>query len=79
VSECPTCGQHVTQLIDAEPVRRHLHALVKSGANLHRIALASGISYGSVYTLAYGVAGRTPTQRVKPTTAEALLSVTVSA
>lgn len=79
-------------LVDAEPVRAHVRALMDAGMGLKRIAAAAGISNGAASKLIYGVYAqvegpqrgckgsgqrvRPPARRVRKETAEKLLAVT---
>lgn len=90
---CPACTaantdyertrfrQHVygrwNGLIDAQPAREHVEALMASGMGLKRIAVAAGVSAGAVGKLIYGAPGRgmAPSTRLQPGTVTALLAV----
>jgi lambda repressor-like predicted transcriptional regulator len=65
---------YVPDLVDSTEVRRHVAALVESGASLASIARTADLSNPTVYALM----GDTPPRRVKITTARALLSVRAS-
>ncbi|WP_262062636.1 hypothetical protein [Streptomyces sp. STR69] len=67
--------------VGAEPVRRHVRALMDQGMGWRRIAEASGVSKGTVNKLLYGAPGRgvAPCRRIRRETAEQLLAVRYSA
>lgn len=60
--------------VDAEPVRQHVQRLRAAGMGQKRVAELAGISSNTIAKLLYGA---TPTRRVRPATAERLLSVTL--
>lgn len=62
--------------VDASPVRRHIRWLTRQGVGLKQIAKAPGISHGALSKVVYGTAQRSPSKRVRPATAEAVLAVT---
>lgn len=69
-------GGAVEDLVDAEPARRHVKALMAAGIGRRRIAEVSGVSGGSLTKLLYGgPAGRPPARRIRPATARKLLAV----
>lgn len=61
--------------VDAEPVRQHLLMLREHGISYIRAAELAGMYAPTVGRLLYTVAGRKPTQRVRPETAAAILAV----
>lgn len=61
--------------VEAEPVRRHVRALVDAGMATKTIAATAGISPSVVRALLWGNQGP-PTQRIRPAAAAALLAVT---
>jgi len=73
-------GRPTTDLIDAEPVRIHVRALLDAGMGTRAIAEAAGVDRKRVTTLLNGRGdrGAPPTRRLKPETAAALLAVTVT-
>lgn len=64
-------------MVDAEPVRQHLHRLRAAGLGWKRTASLAGVSVSTVSKLLYGsrTRGMSPTQRVRPSTATAILAV----
>lgn len=67
-------------LVDAQPVRDHMQALQDAGMGWKRIARQAGISTGTITKIVYGSprpdgTRRPPARRVRPETAEAILSV----
>lgn len=68
-------------LVDAEPSRRHVRALMDAGMGLKRIVAVSGVPQGQLWKLLYGKkradGTRVPSKRVKPTTEARLLAVKV--
>lgn len=63
--------------VDAAPVRDHVHQLRAAGIGTDQIAALAGVSPSHVRALIYPThAGRPPITRVRPRTAERLLSVT---
>jgi hypothetical protein len=64
-----------TPLVDAEPVRMHVQALMQAGVGYRRIAAESGVSTSTIDMLLYGGGRPAQTQRVRPETARALLAV----
>lgn len=63
-------GRPTTDLVDAEPIREHLCALMVRGATLNQICDASGVSYGVLSRILY--LGQ---KRVKSNSAGALLAL----
>jgi hypothetical protein len=63
--------------LDAEPVRRHVRALMAAGIGLRRIAELAQQPYGTVASLVYGSprSGRPPSRRIRPHTASQLLAI----
>lgn len=66
-------------LVDAEPARQHVRALMAQGMGLKRIARVSGVAHGSLSKLMYGVHDqgkivRAPAKRLKPKNSQALLA-----
>lgn len=72
-------GAVAPRMVDAEPVRRHVRALMAAGMGWERIAATAGVGEGAVAHLLYGQpsAGRAPSTRVTRTTAERLFAVVV--
>lgn len=70
-------GRHA--YVDATPVREHVQHLQAEGMGWKRIARAAGLGESVVWKLLYGDPTRNmaPSKRVRPTTAEKLLSVTL--
>jgi len=66
-------------LVDAEPARQHVRALQAAGMGRKRVIAASGISAGSMSALMYGVGDRPPAKRIRPTTAQRILALTLPA
>lgn len=64
-------------MVDAAPVREHVHALGARGLGWKRVAKLSGVSNGAMSKLLYGDRGHglAPTKRVRPATATAILAV----
>lgn len=62
-------------LVDAEPVRAHIRALVAAGMSHQRIKELSGSSSGAWTKIMYGVKGRPPARRVRRATAERYLTI----
>lgn len=64
-------------MVDAEPVRQHVHVLGKRGLGWKRVAALAGVSNGAMSKLLYGDSSRgfPPTKRVRPATAAAILAV----
>jgi len=61
--------------VDARPARDHLYALSRAGIGWKRATELSGLSTGTVSKLLFGKAGRLPSRRIRPETAEAILAV----
>lgn len=63
--------------VDAEPARQHVRDLGRQGMGWKRVAKAAGLSPSTVWKLMYGddKRGRAPNKRIRPGTAEAILSV----
>lgn len=66
------------RLVSADPARAHVRELMAAGMGHKRIAELAGVSMSAVGSLLYGKPGRPPTRRIKPATAQALLSVTAT-
>lgn len=69
-------------LVDAQPARDHIKELTDAGMGLKQITKASGISGGMLTKLIYGTprpdgTRRPPAARIKPSTAERILAVTL--
>lgn len=62
-------------MVDAEPVRQHIRALMAAEIGWQRVARAAGVSTGGVSRILYGASGRGPCKKVKKTTADAILAV----
>lgn len=65
--------------VDASPARAHVRTLSAQGMGWKRVARAAGLSASTVWKLMYGnpTIGRAPNKRIRPATAEAILSVKV--
>jgi transcriptional regulator with XRE-family HTH domain len=94
---CPNCAnahkeyetnrvrQHAygrwSNLVDAEPSRRHILHLTDQGMGLKRIVAVSGISQGVLWKLVYGKRRpddtRVPTRRVRQGTEQRILAIKV--
>jgi transcriptional regulator with XRE-family HTH domain len=61
--------------VDAEPIRRHLEMLGEQGISLRRVAQVAGIDRKRIQALINGTHGRRPSNKVRPETAAAILSV----
>lgn len=61
--------------VDADPARRHVHALMAQGMGLKRIAAQTEISNGSLSKLVYGRRGETVSKRIRKDIATRLLAV----
>lgn len=66
--------------VDAEPVRRHVRALMAYGVGWMRIARLVGVPQSTVEKLLYGDPrrGQAPSKRIRPETAERLLALSPS-
>lgn len=74
-------------LVDAEPARQHIRALMAQGMGLKRIAAVSGVAHGVLWKLIYGKRKRlksgkpskrrTPSRRVRPETEARILATKV--
>lgn len=68
-------------LVDADPVRMHVRALMAAGIGYKRVGEMAGVSHGAMTKLLYGVTSggveqrRPPARRVRRATAAALLGV----
>lgn len=66
-------------LVDAEPSRRHVRALMDAGMGLKRIVAVSGIPQGQLWKLMYGKkrpdGSQVPSKRVRPSTEARILAV----
>lgn len=67
----------IQSYIDAQPARDHVSALGQQGMGWKRVARTAGLSPSTVWKLMYGdpARGREPNKRIRPATAEAILSV----
>lgn len=64
-------------LVDAEPVRAHVRALMAAGVGQQTIIAKSGVPRSTVRALLYGArGGRLPSAKVRRETADQLLAVT---
>lgn len=63
--------------VSANQAREHITFLATQGVGLKQIAKVSGVSHGALWKLVYGVpsAGRAPSKRIRPATAQAILAV----
>lgn len=63
--------------VDAEPVRRHVRALMSAGMGVPRIQQVSTVSKGVLARLVYGAPGRgeAPSSKIRPVNAAKLLAV----
>ena len=66
------------RLVSAEQARQHVLELMAAGVGCRQVARLAGLSTSAVKSIIWGKPGRPPTRRIKPSTAEALLSVTAS-
>ena len=66
------------RLVSAEQARQHVLELMAAGVGFKRVARLAGLSTSAVASIIWGKPGRPPTRRIKPSTAEAILSVTAS-
>jgi transcriptional regulator with XRE-family HTH domain len=68
--------------VDAAPAREHCHELMAAGVGLKQIAKLSGVAHGALWKLVYGkrrADGRqTPSRRIRPATAAAILALPIS-
>lgn len=55
-----------SDLVDAEPARRHLQQLLAAGMGLKTIATKGGIGHGSISSILYGKPARDPRERRPP-------------
>lgn len=66
-------------LVDADPARQHLLALMAAGMGLKRIVAVSDLSQGMLWKLIYGKkrpdGSRTPSRRIRPATEARILAV----
>jgi len=66
-------------LVDAEPARQHVRALMAQGMGWKRIAAASSVPTGTLWKLLYGKPGRNsnsvPSKRIQPATERRLMAV----
>lgn len=63
-------------LVDAEPVRAHVQALVDAGMGPKQIAAVSGVSHGALWKLRYGKNGKkSRSKKVRRETAERLYAI----
>lgn len=74
-------GATESTMVDAEPARAHVRALMAEGVGRERIANVSGVGGGSVAALLYGrpADGQRPSARIHRKTADKLLAVTSEA
>jgi uncharacterized protein YjiS (DUF1127 family) len=70
-------GRPTTDLVDAAPVRAHVHALMDIGATRTQIRVAAPVSEGWLTALLSGHRrrGRAPSQRVSPAPARRILAL----
>lgn len=63
--------------VDAEPVRRHVQALMAAGMGVPRIQQTSGVTKGVLIRLVYGRPGRgeAPSRKIRPANAARLLAI----
>lgn len=66
----------VPSYVTAGPARQHVEFLATHGVGLKQIAKTSGVAHGTLWKLVYGVPGRGPSQRIRPSTSEKILAVT---
>ena len=69
-------GRRPSDLVDAEPARRHVGQLTDQGMGLKRIAAVTGVAHGALWKLMYGKGPkghRRKTRRVRVDTARRLL------
>lgn len=68
-----------SNLVDAEPARNHVQALMAAGIGLKRVAVVSGVPHGTLWKLVYGKrkadGSQTPSRRVTKATADRLLAL----
>lgn len=62
-------------MVDADPVRQHVHALMAAGAGLVAIIDRAGVGEATMTALLYGHGGYPPTVRMFPATARKILAV----
>lgn len=65
----------VRSSVDAEPVRRHVQALIDDGWTWMQLEVASGVHRTGIKALIIGQKGKPPSKRILPRTAKALLAV----
>lgn len=63
--------------IDAEPARSHVKALGAAGIGWKRVALLADVQPSTMSKLLYGSTRRGPSDRIRPTTAAAILAVEI--
>jgi transcriptional regulator with XRE-family HTH domain len=69
-------GRYDSGLVDAEPARAHVRALIEAGMGRILIARAAGVPSTTLQNLVCGVPGRPgPTKRIRRETAEKILAV----
>lgn len=64
--------------VGADRARGHISWLRQQGIGLKQIAKASGVSHGGLTKLIYGVQGKPPSKRIRKSTEDAILAVTVN-
>lgn len=62
--------------VDAEPSRQHVRTLMAAGMGWARVAEVAEVSTSTVSALLYGKRGRQPSRRIRPETAQRILTVT---
>lgn len=70
-------GARPPALVDAEPARQHVHALMEAGCGYKRVAVLAGVTPGVIAKLLYGARhrGQGPSSRIRPATERKLLAV----
>lgn len=61
--------------VDADEARKLIMELTDRGMGLKTIAATSGVAHGTLWKLVYGVPGRGPSKRCRPTTIDKLAGV----
>lgn len=64
-----------SNLVDAEPARQHVRALMAAGVGLKRIVAVSTVSQGGLWKLMYGKNGGPPSRRITRATADRILAL----
>ncbi|OLZ72531.1 hypothetical protein AVW11_03825 [Streptomyces amritsarensis] len=65
----------IDPLVDAEPARRHIRALMAAGVSADRAAHHAGLKRCDVTDLLYSIKGRPPSRRIRETKAQKILAV----